>query len=148
MYRFLDKERYLEIQEGLENIRRLGIVIKAIICDGHKSILKAVKLACEGVVVQRCLVHIHRESNIWLRKRPINESSKELKRIVNMIFKIKSKNDKKAWIASFLDWYQSNAEYLNEKQKNPQTGPWWYKHKNLRRSVVMIRKALPNMFHF
>ena len=42
-----------------------------------------------------------------------------------MIFKIKSKNDKKAWIASFLDWYQSNAEYLNEKQKNPQTGRWW-----------------------
>lgn len=148
MYRFADKERYVQIREDLENIQRLGIVIKAIICDGHKAILKAVNLACQGAIVQRCLVHIHRESNIWLRQRPVNQRSKELKHIVNQLFSIKTKNDKVAWVNIFNQWYKINRDYINEKKINPQTGRWWYCHKNLRRTAVMIRRALPNMFHF
>jgi transposase-like protein len=148
MYRFTDKERYIQIKEDLENIQQIGIIIKAIICDGNKAILKAVGLACGEVTVQRCLVHIHRESNVWLRKKPVNQYSKELKGIVNLIFHIKTKNDKKAWIIKFNNWYELNKEHLNEKKKNLETGRWWYRHKNLRRSAVMIKKAIPNMFHF
>jgi len=148
MYRFTDKERSIQIKEDLENIQKLGIVIKAITCDGHTAILKAIRLASKDLIIQRCLVHIHRESNIWLRKRPINQPSTELKGIVNMIFKIKSNNDKKVWIKAFSDWYQVNKEYLNEKSQNPETGRWWYRHKNIRRSAVMIKKAIPNMFYF
>lgn len=94
------------------------------------------------------LVHIHRESNVWLRKRPVNQFSKELKGIVNLIFHIKTKNDKKAWITIFNNWYVLNKAHLNEKKINPETERWWYRHKNLRRSAVMIKKAIPNMFHF
>lgn len=148
MYRFTDKERYVQIKEDLENIQRLGIQIKAIICDGHSAILKAIRLACKEVIIQRCLVHIHRESNIWLRKKPVNQHSIELKRIVNLIFKIKTKNDKTAWINQFNNWYELNRKHLDEKKKNHETGRWWYRHKNLRRSAVMIKKAIPNMFHF
>ena len=72
MYRFTDRERYIQIKEDLENIQLLGIELKAIVCDGNPAILKAIKHACEGVIIQRCLVHIHRETNIWLRKKPIN----------------------------------------------------------------------------
>jgi len=148
MYRFTDKERYIQIKEDLENIQLLGIEIKAIICDGHRAILKAIGLACKDVIVQRCLVHIHRESNVWLRKKPVNQYSIELKGIVNMIFQIKTKNDKRAWVNKFNDWYELNKDHLNEKNKNPETGRWWYRHKNLRRSAVMIKQAIPNMFHF
>jgi hypothetical protein len=38
MYRFTDKERYIQIKEDLENIQLLGIAIKAIVCDGHRAI--------------------------------------------------------------------------------------------------------------
>lgn len=148
MYRFTDKERYIQIKEDLENIQSLGIVIRAIICDGHRAILKAIRMTCEEVIIQRCLVHIHRESNIWLRKKPVNRHSKELKHIVNMIFHIKTTNDKIAWVNSFNEWYESNKAHLNEKNIHPETGRWWYRHRNLRRSAVMIKKAMPNMFHF
>lgn len=148
MYRFTDKERYIEIKEDLENIQRLGIKIKTVICDGHRAILKAVNQSCEEVIIQRCLVHIHRESNIWLRKKPKNEYSKELKTIVNKIFKIRTHNDKTAWINEFNEWYIHNESYLNQKKINPETGRWWYQHRNVRRSAVMIKKAIPNMFHY
>lgn len=148
MYRFTDKERYIQIKEDLENIQLLGIEIKAIICDGHPAILKAIKHACEGVIIQRCLVHIHRESNIWLRKKPINNQSIELKLIVNLLFKIRTKNDKLEWIKSFNSWYKENEDHIKEKKRNDETGRWWYRHKNLRRSAIMIKKAIPNMFHY
>jgi len=148
MYRFTDKERYIQIKEDLENIQLLGIEIKAIVCDGNRAILKAISLACKQITVQRCLVHIHRECNIWLRKRPVNQHSRELKEIVNLIFIIKTKNDQKAWIKKFNDWFELNKKHLNEKKVNLETGRWWYRHKNLRRSAIMIKKAIPNMFHF
>jgi len=148
MYRFTDKERYLQIKEDLENIQSLGIKIKAITCDGHRAILKAIKEACGDVIMQRCLVHIHRESNIWLRQKPVNQQSVCLKQIVNLLFKIKVENDKILWIKLFHAWYETNRNYINEKKINTETGRWWYRHKNIRRTAVMIKHAIPNMFHF
>jgi len=148
MYRFTDRERHGQIAEDLKNIQRLGIEIRAVTCDGSKAILKAVGLACGGTIIQRCLVHIQRESNTWLRKKPINERSIQLKQIVNLLFKIKTLNDKLAWITDFNAWYETNKDYINEKKVNEPSGQWWYRHRNLRRTAVMIKRALPNMFHF
>jgi len=148
LYRFTDKERYVQIKEDLDNIQRLGIVIKAITCDGNKAILKAIRNSCPEVILQRCLVHIHRESNIWLRKKPVNSRSVELKKIVNQLFKVKKHNDKLKWIAMFEEWFRQNKAYVNEKKSNPETGRWWYRHKDLRRTAVMIKRAIPDMFRF
>lgn len=148
MYRFSDKERYLQIKEDLVNIGKLGIDIKSITCDGHPSILKAVRALGGTVILQRCLVHIHRESNIWLRKKPVNQASRDLKCIVNQLFMVKTHNDRIQWTAMFESWYSANKDYINERTVNEESGRWWYKHRNLRRTAVMIKKALPDMFRF
>jgi hypothetical protein len=148
LYRFTDKERFVQIKEDLLNIVNLRISIKSVTCDGHRAILKAVSVALPDVINQRCLVHIHRESNIWLRKRPVNQRSRELKKIVNLIFAIKSNNDKMVWIKMFNEWFENHKEHVNEKKINQETGRWWYRYKDLRRTAVMIKKAIPNMFHF
>lgn len=148
LYRFSDKEKHSEIEEDLRNILRLGIVIEAVTCDGHPSILKAIRAVDGNITIQRCLVHIHRESNIWLRKKPVNQQSIALKTIVNMLFRIKNHNDKIVWVETFLDWYSENLDHISEKVVNEESGRWWYKHRNLRRTAVMIKKAIPNMFCF
>lgn len=148
LYRFSDRERYDQIKEDLDNLKKMGLVLKSITCDGHKGILKAIKHSCPDLIVQRCLVHIQRESNIWLRKNPVNQQSINLKIIVNKLFLIQYPNDKIQWIKEFESWYQEHEGYLNEKTKNLSTGRWWYRHKNLRRTAIMIKKAIPNMFHF
>ena len=148
LYRFTDKERFEQIKEDLLNLIKLGINIRSVTCDGHHAILKAISTALPDVTTQRCLVHIHRESNIWLRKRPVNQRSIELKKIVNLIFLIKTNNDKVAWVGMFDDWFEIHKDYINEKKINTETGRWWYRHKTLRRAAIMIKKAIPNMFHF
>ena len=148
LYRFSDKESYVQIKEDLDNLQQLGITLKSITCDGNKAILKAIRYSCPNLIIQRCLVHIHRESNIWLRKRPINQQYRELKRIVNMLFYIDTHNDKLQWIQLFQTWYQKNKNYIDEKTVNVSTERWWYRHKDLRRAAVMIKQAITNMFHF
>jgi len=148
MFRFGRKEIFSEIKEDLENLQELGVKIKSITSDGHPAILKAIRLAYPEVIHQRCLVHIQREAHIWLRKRPINQASKELKSIVYLISLIKTINDKKAWIKLYNDWYRSHESYIKEKAVSAKTGRWWYRHKDLRRAAVMIRNAIPNMFHY
>ncbi len=148
LYRFTDKERFVQIREDLHNLIKLGLMIKSVTCDGHRAILKAISVALPDAIIQRCLVHIHRESNIWLRKKPVNQRSIELKGIVNQLFKVNTTNDKLAWINMFNEWFEDNKEHINEKKINPISERWWYRHKNLRRTAVMIKKAIPNMFHF
>lgn len=148
MYRFGRKEIFSEIQEDLINLRLLGINIGSITSDGHSAILKAIRLLPFTVIHQRCVVHIQREASIWLRKRPINQASIDLKEIVNLISIIKNINDKKVWIDMFNKWYIQYEPYIKEKAFSEKTNRWWYRHKDLRRAAIMIKNAIPNMFHY
>lgn len=148
MYRFGKREVFSEISEDLQNLRALGIEIKSITSDGNPAILKAVKHVFPEAIHQRCVVHIQRESNIWLRKKPVNQASIDLKLIIRRLPQVKSINDKLAWVKMFNNWFNHYELYIKEKAINKETGRWWYRHKDLRRAAVMIKKAIPNMFHF
>ncbi len=52
------------MKEDLENLKSLGLQIESITCDGHKSLLKAIKKACKEVIVQRRTVHVQRLQNM------------------------------------------------------------------------------------
>ena len=148
LIRFTDQERYEEIREDLDNLIRLGVRLESITTDGHKSILKAIRTACPEVPVQRCLVHIQRMCLLWLTRYPKHESGQELRKLVLLILKIRTENDRLFWKKELNRWYQKHKAYLNEKSFNDQTGRYWYTHKLLRRSYFTIKRALPNMFHY
>ena len=148
LIRFTDKEDYLEIKEDLENLVKLGIQIESITTDGHKSILKAIKNALPEAKVQRCLVHIQRMCLIWLTRYPKYIAGQELRKLVLMLLKIKTQNDKMFWIQEFNDWFERHKEYINQKTVNLETDRYWYTHKLLKRSHSTIKSALPNMFHY
>ena len=148
LIRFTDKEDYLEIKEDLENLVKLGIQIESITTDGHKSVLKAIKNALPEAKVQRCLVHIQRMCLIWLTRYPKHIAGQEIRKLVLMLLKIKSQNDKMFWIQEFNDWFERHKEYINQKTVNLETDRYWYTHKLLKRSHSTIKSALPNMFHY
>ena len=85
---------------------------------------------------------------LWLTQYPKHQAGQELRRLVLMILKIKTANDRIYWIREFLKWHESHKDYLNEKTYNTETGRYWYTHKLLRRSYITIKRALPNMFHY
>ena len=148
LIRFTDGENFDEIKEDLDNLIRLGLKIESITSDGHKSILKAIKTSLPDVIVQRCLVHIQRMCLIWLTKYPKHESGQELRKVVLLLLKIKTKNDQIAWIKELKAWYEKHKLYMNEKTYQTESNRYWYTHKLLRRSYQTINRALPNMFHF
>jgi len=85
LYRFSDGERYEQMCEDLKNLALLEVQIGSITCDGHKAALKAIRKTCPDVIIQRCIVHVHRMANVWLRQKPKTQATRELKRIVNLL---------------------------------------------------------------
>ena len=148
LIRFSDGEHFPEIKEDLDNLITLGVHIESITCDGHKSILKAIKKALPDVVVQRCLVHIQRMSLLWLTRFPKHASGVELRGLVLLLLKIKTNNDRLWWTSQLAQWHERHQAYLKEKTINEHSGRYWYKHKLTRRSYLTIKRALPNMFHY
>lgn len=148
LLRFTDGEHYEEIKEDLDNLLKLGIQIESITTDGHKSILKAIKKSVPDAIVQRCLVHIQRMCLLWLTQYPKHQAGQELRKLVLLILRIKTENDRIYWTREFLQWHETHKDYLNEKTYNTETGRYWYTHKLLRRSYITIKRALPNMFHY
>lgn len=147
LYRLTNGEWYEEIREDLENLISMGVQIESITCDGHKSLLKAIRKTCKHVIVQRCLVHIQRMCRIWLTVQPKSQAGNDLRTIVNKLNAIKTHDQRNYWLASLVHWHKQHEEYIKEKSYS-EGGNYWYKHKLLRRSFTVIRRALPNMFHY
>lgn len=78
------------MKEDLENLKRLGVSVVSITCDGHKALLKAIKKVFPEVIIQRCVIHIQRMCLIWLTKHPKYQAEIDLRRIVGQIHKIKT----------------------------------------------------------
>ena len=131
----------------MQNLINMGVQIESITCDGHKSLLKAVRKVCKHVVLQRCLVHIQRMCRIWLTMRPKSQAGNDLRIIVNKLHTIKTVEERNYWLVSLVQWHKQYEDYIKEKSYS-QTGTYWYKHKLLRRSFTVIRRALPDMFHY
>jgi Transposase, Mutator family len=148
LYRFSKGERFNEILEDLDNLASMGVIIDSVTCDGHKAILKAIRQHNRKIVIQRCVVHVHRMANIWLRAKPKSLASNELKECLIYLPKIKNHNDKIAWMASFKKWEIKHKAFVNEKTFNIDSSRWWYKHKELRRAYILVKQALPDMFHY
>jgi hypothetical protein len=148
LYRFSKGEYYEEICEDLRNLSLLGIEIESITCDGHKATLKAIRDTFPDVIIQRCVVHVHRMANIWLRKHPKTPASVELKKIIKLLPQIENHNDRLYFTNELVNWYKHYEGFINEKAINKRTGRWWFKHKNLKRATTLISKALPYLFHY
>lgn len=149
LYRLSDNERYEEIKEDLENLRALNIHVKSITCDGHRSILKAIRKVFKGGIrVQRCLVHIQRMSRIWLTKAPKSIVGQELLRLTQQIHRISTHEQKLYWLRALYDWDMVHQSFLQEKSFSVQSNRYWYTHKMVRRVRHLLIHAFQDMFNY
>lgn len=148
LYRLTSGEYYDEIREDIENLLQLNIHIESITCDGHRAILKAIKLSCKEVILQRCVVHIERECKIWLTTNPKSIAGSELLRIIKKLSLIKQHHQSHEWIMEVYNWHERHKDFINEKSYSLSTQRYWFKHKLVRKAFVHIKNALPNMFQY
>jgi hypothetical protein len=148
LYRFTTGEYYREIKEDLENLKALGIDVAAVTCDGKRAIIKAVEKVYPTATLQRCMVHVQRMVRLWLTRKPKIGAARELRYLIGLLHHIRSVVEQHMWVIAFEQWYNRHKTLVEEKVQHPATGRWWYKHRQLRRSAVMVKKALSDMFHF
>ena len=146
LYRETSKEKLKEIKEDLQNLKHLGVAIYSVTCDGHSSILKAVARVYPNAVIQRCLVHIKRQVQNYLSRKPKLELARELLIISNQITWIKSIDQANFWLVGLHNWHEKNKDFVNEKTINNDSGRWWYKHKNLHLATTHLINAIPHLF--
>lgn len=49
-------------------------------------------------------------------------------------------------LVSLVDWYEAYKDFVNQKTINPER--YWFIHKMVMRSFMVIRNALPDMSHY
>jgi hypothetical protein len=148
LYRQTDQEKYKQIKEDLENLKKLGVDVYSVTCDGHKAILKAILKVYPDAIIQRCLVHVKRQVKNYLSEAPQLFAGRELLHISKKITAIKTHEQCGLWLLSMKQWEKQYLSFVNEKAFNADTKRYWNKHKNLHAAYYLIIKAIPNMFWY
>jgi len=148
LYRTSNKEKYKEIKEDLSNLKKMGIDVYSVTCDGHKSIFKSVQKVYPNAIIQRCVVHVKRQAISWLGKYPKLQASRELLRIIRPITRLDSIEEVNEWLVCFHKWHEQNKVFINEQSLSEETGRMWYTHKNLHSSCSHLINAIPHLFAY
>lgn len=115
IYRLTDGEWFEEIVEDLQNLLKLGIDIESVTCDGLSNIIKAIRKTTFQTIIQRCVIHVQRETLTCLTRNPKSQAGIELRQIIKRLHRIKNKDDWGYWIVDFHNWYEIYKDFVNEK---------------------------------
>jgi DNA-directed RNA polymerase subunit F len=148
LFRETNQEKFKEIKEDLLNLKKLGVEIYSVTCDGHKAIMKAIKVVYPNAIIQRCLVHVKRQVRSYLSNNPKMEIAKELLEIAKKITRVDTIEKAHFWLVGFQLWHTNNQDFINEITLNEDTKRWWFKHRNLHLACTHLINAIPNMFAY
>lgn len=126
----------------------------AIVCDGQRGMVKAIKLLFPRVIIQRCQFHVMRYCLAKLTQKPESTAGQELRCIILRITSVKTKEQFRAWFETYVSWRKTYQDFLNEKtyhlhNQTPTGRPeWHYTHGKLHATHSHLKNALPNLFRY
>lgn len=146
-WHFVLRESYSSWVLIFLSLKTQGINPRIIVCDGQKGLIKAIYTVWPDVVIQRCLIHIHRQAKAWLTQNPQTDAGKELLQIVKKLIQIKTIEQKNNWMESFNEWLKKYDNFLRERSYNLiNQKRWWYTHRKLRAVRSLLKNSLDNLF--
>ena len=110
--------------------------------DGEGSTIRAMRLVWHGVALQRCLYHIQHEGKRWLRTHPKTSAGKELRILLSRLSAIKNVQERDKFILDYHHWVRNYTDFVLSL---PRTH---IACKDLRRTMALINRALPDMFYY
>ena len=125
-------------KKGVDELRAKGFLIKAIVCDGRKGLIKSF----DGIPVQMCQFHQAAIIRRYITKNPKLPASIELKSVVDLM----KNTDKESFEGSLAQWFSKWEQFLNERTVNKETGKSFYTHKRLRSAYRSLKTNLPWLF--
>ncbi|WEV68298.1 IS1249 family transposase [Bifidobacterium sp. ESL0769] len=110
-----------------------------VVCDGGVGCLAAIGARWPGMRVQRCLVHVLRNTRRDLTSRPRTAPGKALYKLARRLVNAErcgTPEQARQWMADLQEWYGENREWLDERTvaTDPDTGfrRTWYTHQKAR----------------
>ena len=116
--------------------------------DGSDDIIRAIKYTHPHTLRQRCLVHVERECLLLLTQHPRTSAGITLRRLVRLVNRIRTHNDRIFWLRELDRWHDEYGEFIRLKSVNAETGEMSYTHDKVRKAYVHLKRAIPNMFKF
>ena len=139
---YVQKESFKDAYPWFMSLKHQGLSPVFITTDGELSIMRAMKLVWPGTRLQRCLYHLQHEGMRWLRTYPKTEAGKELRAILSKLGGIKTLKERDAFINAYQTWVSKYSEFVLSLPRTTVT------FKDLRRTMVLINNALPDMFYY
>jgi len=150
-FSFVKSENYLSWKLFLLNLKGCPF---AIVCDGQRGMLKAIREVFIKTIIQRCYFHVISYCLTKLTRTPKLVASKDLRLLVLNLKKINYKIHLDKWLNKFNLWIEKYQDYLNEKTyftihfTKTNHSRWFYTHKNLRASFSHLNNAIKNLFNY
>ena len=125
----------------------------AVICDGQKGMIKALRARWPRVIIQRCQFHIIHQVNSLLTKHPELRAAQQFKQLVGTIVLVKTRDDLKQWLTDYRSWHESFGSFLRERTYQEALSPtgrkkWSYTHGRLHAAHSQLKNALPSLFRY
>lgn len=120
-----------------------------VVCDGQKGLLYALQMHWPTTIIQRCIIHVVRQSLAWITKKPQTLAGQQLRVIVGQLLAVRTRRQRRKWMRRFRKWCVRWEAFLNTRTRHLfYPTHWWYTHKKLRRARTLIVHALPHLFTF
>jgi hypothetical protein len=139
---YVHKESFRDAYPWFISLKQHGLNPWVITTDGFQSVLRAMRKVWPQVKLQRCLYHIQHEGMRWLRSYPKTEAGKELRVILSQLSWIKTTHEKNNFITKYSNWLMEYETYVKALPKSTVA------FKDLRRTIVLINNAMPDMFYY
>jgi hypothetical protein len=125
---------------GISEIRRRGIEIQSIICDGRKGLFGLFP----EIPMQMCQFHQIQIVTRYLTRRPQTDAAKTLRKLVLQLTELPKKEFSEKLDAWHIQW----LFFVNERSVSGTTGKSYYTHKRLRSAYLSVKRNLPVLFTF
>ncbi len=135
---YIKNETNSKYREGIEELKSRGYIIKAIVCDGRRGLIRSF----ENIPVQMCQFHQAAIVRRYITKNPRIPSAIELKQIVEQM----KQTDRESFEGALNEWGQKWKSFLNERSVNEETGKTFYTHKRLRSAHRSLKTNLKWLF--
>jgi hypothetical protein len=139
---YVNKESFKDAFPWFSRLHSLGLNPCFITTDGERSIIRAMNLVWPKAKLQRCLYHLQHEGMRWLRTCPKTEAGKALRVILSRLSRIKTIKERYEFINTYSSWVNKYKSFVVSLPRTTVA------FKDLRRTMVLINNALPDMFYF
>lgn len=136
------KEGHHPVLPWFEALKEQSLHPFYVTMDGEQGVMRAFKSTWPSIKIQRCLFHIQHEGCRWLRAYPRTHAGKSLKKLLLTLTTIQSVKEQKNFIQSYQSWLETYKEFVLSLPMNIKA------NFDLRRTITLMNRALPDMFHY